>query len=196
MGYRKKTEQKIIQAAIELFVRKGYHGTSISDITSRIGLTKGALYAHFKSKGDLLIRIIHEYEIQFIDQLILTVDAIEGDEVEKLNGVITFSSRFALENYELCVFLTVLTSELNANIDFQPILKATYRKLQQYISEIIRKGILKRVIDKQVDPDLAALTFMAIQDGILHQWTLNRDYIDGRQFVKTFRHLFIKGMLP
>lgn len=195
MGNKEKTEKKILQAAIELFVRKGYNGTSISDITSRIGLTKGALYAHFKSKGELLIRIVQEYEAHYVDQFIQTVEAIDGDEIEKLNGAITFSSRFVLTNYELCVLLTVLTSELNANIDFQPLLKATYHKLQQYISGIIRKGVLKRNISKDIDPDLAALTFMAIHDGILHQWILNRDHIDGKEFVKTFRQVFIKGLM-
>ena len=131
------TEKRIIQAALELFVRKGYHGTAVSDITQKVDLTKGALYSHFKSKGELLFRIIQEFETQYIDQLIRIVDEIEGNAIEKLNGAISFSSQFATENIELCVFLTFLTTELNADVDFLPMLKKTYRKHQRFISKLI-----------------------------------------------------------
>ena len=194
MRRSEKTEKKIIRAALELFVRKGYHGTSVSDITQRVDLTKGALYAHFKSKGELLLRIIQEHETLFIDQLIRTVEQFEGNAVEKLNHAISFSSKFAIENLELCVFLTFLTTELNADVDFQPVLRTTYRKYQKFISKLISQGIRQGVIKKRYDPDLAALAFMALHDGILHQWVLNRDHLDGRQYVKTFRMIFMHGL--
>ncbi|MBW1734247.1 MAG: TetR/AcrR family transcriptional regulator [Deltaproteobacteria bacterium] len=189
-----KTEKRIIQAALELFVRKGYHGTSINEITQKVGLTKGALYSHFSSKGELLIRIIEEFKTLFIDQMISTVTEYEGDAVGKLNCAISFSSRFALKDLDLCVFLTFLTTELNADVDFQPLLKQAYRRYQNFISDLIRHGRLQGLFKRDLDPDLAALTFMAIHDGVLHQWVLNRDLVDGRQYVKTFRTIFMKGL--
>ncbi len=194
MKRSEKTEKNIIQAALELFVRKGYHGTSINEITQKVGLTKGALYTHFNSKGELLIRIIEEFNKSYIDQMIATVSEYEGDAVGKLNCAISFSSRFALENFDLCVFLTFLTTELNADVDFQPFLKQIYRKYQHFISELIRHGRLQGLFKKGIDPDLAALTFMAIHDGVLHQWALNHDVVDGKQYVKTFRTIFMKGL--
>jgi AcrR family transcriptional regulator len=194
MKRSEKTEKMIVRAALELFVRKGYHGTSVSDITNQVGLTKGALYTHFKSKGELLVRIIHEFETQFIDQMIRTIDAYEGNASDKLNRAISFSSEFAVQNLELCVFLTFLTTELNADVDFQPVLKTVYRKYQKFISRLMAQGVRQGVLKKDLDPDLAALTFMAIHDGVLHQWVLNRDHLDGRKYVKTFRAIFMKGL--
>ena len=194
MGRSEKTEKRIVQAALELFVRKGYHGTSVSDITQKVELTKGALYAHFKSKGELLFRIIQEFDAQYIDQMIRTIDEYEGNAIEKLNRAISFSSEFAMKNLALCVFLTFLTTELNADVDFQHVLKMTYRKYQKFISKLITQGIRQGIIKNWLDPDLAALTFMAIHDGVLHQWVLNRDHLDGRQYVKTFRTIFMKGL--
>jgi hypothetical protein len=49
-----------------------------------------------------------------------------------------------------------------------------------------------RLADKKTDPDLAALSFMALHDGVLHQWVLNRNLIDPKQYVKTFREIFIR----
>lgn len=55
------TVTRILNQAKRLFLERGYHGTSIDDITEAAGLTKGALYWHFESKEDLLKRIIGEH---------------------------------------------------------------------------------------------------------------------------------------
>jgi AcrR family transcriptional regulator len=190
-----KTERKILEAALDLFVRKGYHGTSITDITKKVGLTKGALYSHFGSKGELLLRIIEEFRTKFIHEMIRVVSEHQGDAVEKLNRTFSFSSKFAYEHQNLCVFLTFLTTELKADVDFELALKSVYREYQKFIGVIIRQGINQGLVDKELDPDLAAMTFMALHDGVLHQWVLNRNLVDARQYVKTFRKIFIYGLV-
>jgi AcrR family transcriptional regulator len=196
MKRSKETEEKIIRAALKLFVRKGYHGTSINDITQKIGLTKGALYSHFSSKGELLLRIIDEYRHHFLDQMMRAVTEYQGDAIEKLHHAITFNSKFALENQDLCIFLTFLTTELNADVDFEPPLRNVYREYQKFISQLIQRGIHQGLLKKDLDPDLTALTYIALHDGVLHQWVLNRSYIDGEQYVETFRTVFMEGLKP
>ncbi len=193
MKRSKETENKIIQAALELFVRNGYHGTSITQITEKVNLTKGALYSHFRSKGELLLKIIGEFDSQYIDKLIETVQEYEGNALEKLHCAISFSADFALKNPDLCVFLTFLTMELNADVDFRSALQNVYLKYQKLISGLIDHGIRQGLIKKEIDPELGALTFMAIHDGVLHQWYLNRYHLDGRKYVKTFRTIFLEG---
>lgn len=195
MKRSEETEKKIIQAALELFVRKGYHGTSINHITQKVGLTKGALYSHFSSKGELLLRIIDEFKTRFIDEMMRTVNESRGDALEKLHRIISFNSQFALENQDLCVFLTFLTNELSADVDFELPLKNVYREYQQFISFLIQQGINQGLFKQELDPDLAALTFMALHDGVLHQWVLNRNDIDGRQYISTFRKIFLYGFV-
>jgi AcrR family transcriptional regulator len=175
-------------------VRKGYRGTSITDIMNKVGLTKGCLYAHFKSKGELLLRIIDEYKIIYIDEMTRFANDGEGNALDKLHRCISFSAQFASEHQNLCVFLTFLTTELKADIDFEPMLKAVYRDYQRFISGIIRQGINQGVVDKKTDPDLAALTFMALHDGVLHHWVFNRNLIDAEEYVRTFRRIFIYGL--
>ena len=190
-----ETESKIIQAALEIFVRKGYHGTSVEEITRKIGLTKGALYAHFSSKSDLLLRIIDEFKSKFIGGMVEAVEQVKGDALEKIHLVISFNSKFAVENQDLCVFLTFLTTELNADVDFEPALKGVYREYQKIISEIVRQGIRQGLFKKEFDPDVAALTFMALHDGVLHHWVLNRHHLDGSLYVRTFREIFLHGLV-
>lgn len=188
------TESRIIQAALEMFVRKGYHGTSINDITEKVGLTKGALYSHFSSKGELLLRIIDEFKSRFIGGMIAALEQGPGNALDRINCVISFNSRFALENQDLCVFLTFLTTELNADVDFEPALKGTYLEYRKIISDIIGQGIRQELFKKNLDPDVTALTFMALHDGVLHQWVLNRNHLDGELYVRTFREIFLHGL--
>lgn len=195
MKRNSETERKIIQAALQLFVRNGYHGTSISDITQKVGLTKGALYAHFSGKGELLLRIIDEFKSGFIGGMVETLKQCQGDALDMIHRVISFNSEFAVKNQDLCVFLTFLTTELNADVDFEPALKDVYREYQKVIGQVVQRGMMQGLFKKELDAEISALTFMALHDGVLHQWALNRDHLDGEQYVRTFREIFLYGLV-
>ena len=50
----------IMTTALELFASKGYHSTSISEIASKAGISKGLMYNYFISKESLIIEILHQ----------------------------------------------------------------------------------------------------------------------------------------
>lgn len=56
--YPEETEQKILDAALKLFIEKGYEQTTILDIVGEMGgLTRGAFYHHFKTKEDVFFAL-------------------------------------------------------------------------------------------------------------------------------------------
>ena len=57
---KENTRLRILQAALDCFYEKGFSKTSFDDIATRIGMTKGAVYWHFKDKGDLLVELIKQ----------------------------------------------------------------------------------------------------------------------------------------
>lgn len=56
-----ETIVKITSVASTLFISKGYDNTSIQDIINGVGMSKGAIYHHFKSKEDILHAILHAH---------------------------------------------------------------------------------------------------------------------------------------
>jgi TetR/AcrR family transcriptional regulator, cholesterol catabolism regulator len=68
MAERNRREQ-ILQAAKALFKEKGYHGTTIRDIAEQSGVLSGSLYAHIKTKEDLLFEITNEVADHFVQRL-------------------------------------------------------------------------------------------------------------------------------
>lgn len=62
--YPEETVKKILDVSYRLFREKGYDHTTIQDITDALGMSKGAIYHHFKSKEDILDRISDRYYAQ------------------------------------------------------------------------------------------------------------------------------------
>src|ERR1700742_4942648 len=68
-GRRGDTRARIQQIALELFAEQGYERTSLREIAARLGVTKAALYYHFKSKEDIVRSFTEDY-FRRIDALI------------------------------------------------------------------------------------------------------------------------------
>ena len=66
---RSDTRARIQQVAVELFTEHGYEGTSLREIAERLGVTKAALYYHFRSKEDIIESLVEDLHQQ-MDELI------------------------------------------------------------------------------------------------------------------------------
>jgi AcrR family transcriptional regulator len=63
------TRERIQAVALELFAEQGYDKTSLREIAERLGVTKAALYYHFKSKEDIVASLVTDYFSQ-VDELV------------------------------------------------------------------------------------------------------------------------------
>ena len=58
---RAQTRQDLLDAAGEIFARKGYHAASVDDVAEAAGFTKGAVYSNFASKEDLFFALYEQH---------------------------------------------------------------------------------------------------------------------------------------
>jgi len=72
-----QTRQRILDAGRELFVERGYAGTSVRDIADRLGMTKGSLYYHFTAKEELLYALMTPM-MEAVDLLVARAGAACG----------------------------------------------------------------------------------------------------------------------
>ncbi len=54
------TKEKILVTALKLFAQDGYEAVSVSKIAGELGMTKGALYKHYKNKRDIFEKIFEQ----------------------------------------------------------------------------------------------------------------------------------------
>ena len=71
--------QELIQAALELFVSKGYAATRLEDVAARAGVSKGALYLYFDNKEALFEAVIREGIVPTLDAGEALLAAYQGD---------------------------------------------------------------------------------------------------------------------
>jgi AcrR family transcriptional regulator len=191
-----ETANRILNQAMRIFLEKGYHGTSIDDITRAAELTKGALYWHFRSKEDLLKRIIEEYEGRFLDGMIQAVNEVRGSILHKIEKYFQYNAAFAYYNRELCVSFDTLAAELvGAHHGVETEFRRIYKKYQKFLSNLIVQGKKEKVFKKEIDQNLAALVIIAFHVGILLQWSMNKDEIDGEAYVNTFKKIMLNGLM-
>lgn len=83
------TVDNIIEISYKLFVKKGYEKSSIQDIIKELGLSKGAIYHHFRSKEEILYAVLNreqEKNNMILDNIISEIDGCSGK--EKLTKVL------------------------------------------------------------------------------------------------------------
>jgi AcrR family transcriptional regulator len=55
-----QTRQELLDAAARVFVRRGFTGSSIEEISAEAGYTRGAFYSNFRSKNEIFVELLHE----------------------------------------------------------------------------------------------------------------------------------------
>ncbi|MBI5439995.1 MAG: TetR/AcrR family transcriptional regulator [Deltaproteobacteria bacterium] len=192
-----QTRAKIQDAATRLFVSQGFTRTPISEIAGSLGRTKGALYAHFASKEELLLSLIERFETDYLDRVIDEVVSTEGNAWAKLNRFVSFSSEFAEKNKDLCLLLTIVSAELQgAETPASLALFHAYDKYTEFVARLVDEGKGQGVFESSLDTDLVAHVIIAFHDGVLFQWQRTGGRLGGPPFVKTFRRVLLRGLAP
>ena len=122
--YPEKTEKLIISVAAKLFLEKGYENTSLNDIIKNLGgLTKGAIYSHFKSKEEIYQAIIYELSASSDDAIeqIIKSDQLNGR--QKIVLVLNKSLEDAIENHKMLHALLLELKDEIAPLFIQPIIE-------------------------------------------------------------------------
>ena len=189
------SSERLLNAAMKLFVKKGYKGTSVAEITKDAGLTRGALYCHFEAKEHLAREIVKLFEERYLNKMMGYVEKEGGNASDKFEKVMRFNVSFAGEHPELCLFMTVISAEMCGSRNrLEPTLKSVYRRWSEFIAGILKEGKRTGEFKKEIDPQMMAWVIIGVHDGVLLQKEMNRETIDLRSYTKQFRNLIISGV--
>lgn len=125
----KEKEKAIIEAAIKLYATKGFASTSIQEIVTESGISKGAFYLYFKSKDALLIAIL-EYYFDYIEK------KLEAYEQENLSP----RERFALQ----------LTALFNTMIEHKEFIIMQSREQAIPLNEEVKELMIRKYYEAQM----------------------------------------------
>ena len=108
-------QEKILQAALELFAKEGYHATSTSKVAKKAGVSEGLIFRHFENKDGLLQAILIEGERRL---KALFVDIVmETDPKEVIRKTIEMTGKIDKSDYDFWKLQYKLKWELEVSGD-------------------------------------------------------------------------------
>lgn len=144
--------------AIDCFARYGYQGTSIDRIASAAGVTKGAVYYHFRDKEELLFEAVKDRIAEFEQRVVGSVQP-ETDPVGALAEIARVCVHIATKDNLRRFILTLMVEALDTNPKLSEAFRGILRRFRSYLAGIVRLGQEQGVFRHDLDPALAAQLF-------------------------------------
>lgn len=150
-----ETVNLILDVAFRLFMEKGYEHTSIQDIIDHLGgLSKGAIYHHFKSKEDILAAVTDRMTADSNEMLAGIRDRSDMSGKEKLKMLFKESINRPVQND---IFTAAPNFGKNPKLLFSLLNETMEESAPKYILPIIRQGIADGSIRTEYPKELAEL---------------------------------------
>ena len=161
-----RTRQFIVETTAGIFNKKGYAGTSLSDLTQATGLTKGSIYGNFKNKEEVAVAAF-EYNTSKVRKQIMQLIQKAPTYHEKLMVYAKVYHSFTTVNFPEggC---PILNTAVDAD-DTNPVLKEKAARVilrwKKGIEELIQAGITVGEFRKDIDTPQTALSIIALIEG-------------------------------
>ena len=171
------TKEKILNTALRLFARDGYEAVSVRHISEELGMTKGALYRHYKNKRDIFDSIVErmiqidaqragEYQMP-VEIYDVSPDSYGNTSLESIQMFTIEQFRFWTEDEFASQFRKMLTLEQYRNEEMselysQCIVEGPVAYMEDLIRELIEKGKLKKAEPRQLAVEYYAPFFLMI----------------------------------
>jgi AcrR family transcriptional regulator len=150
--------KELMATAIDCFAHYGYQGTSIDRIASAAGVTKGALYYHFRDKEELLFEAVKDRITEFEERVVGSVTPLD-DPAGALAEIARVCVHIATKNNLRRFILTLMVEALDTNPRLSQAFRDILRRFRGYLAGIVRLGQEQGVFRADVDARLAAALF-------------------------------------
>jgi TetR/AcrR family transcriptional regulator, cholesterol catabolism regulator len=182
---------RVFEVAAEVFHRKGYDNTSMSDVATAAGLTKAGLYHHVSSKESLLYTIL-DSGLDLTESYVIKPLEKISDPLQRLSTMIDLHLRLVLEERNLEVTGLLHECKTLSTADRNRI----NRRKKEYVRTATKliAEVLKKYDIENVDPKLAAFALLGMLNWT-YQWYNASGSKSREEIVSSFQHIFLQGIL-
>lgn len=158
---RAPRKEHLIQTAVELFRRRGYHATGIDRIIAEAGVAKMTLYKHFRSKDDLIVAALRRWDEDSRRWLIRAIEERADEPYERLLALFdVLDEWFDTPEYGGCMFI-------NAAAEYPDPTDPIHRAAAEH------KRLFREYLQEQVaacgfeDPDVVTGQLLLLMEGAI-----------------------------
>ena len=162
------TREFIIDQSYKLFLEKSYEAVSISDISTAIGFTKGALYHHFKNKEELFKAVIDKYlgviSSREVDEFVTVAKSVENTITYVDNIVRTIC--IDVQPFVPVNYMSLLIDALRHYPGYAEEKDAFFSRQIERLQGVLDEGVRSGELRPDIDTHAVALNFFSISVGI------------------------------
>jgi AcrR family transcriptional regulator len=184
--------EQILDAAIQVFSRKGFAQARMDDLVAEAGLSKGTLYWYFKSKDEIILALIERVFQQDLQQL----EALTSSRVSAVEGIRRFTDAAIRDIRDRMRRMPIAYEYLALAFRSRLVQRALKTYLGHYVDTLI--PLVQRGINtgefRRVDPPEAAIAAAAIIEGTLMLWVYDRELVEPAEHIRAGIELLLRGL--
>ena len=191
------TRNNLLDAAEQLFQSRGVSHTSLNDIATAAGTTRGAIYWHFKDKADLFNAMMERVTLPLEQTLVVAYVEQSAHPVAEIRSAMLEALRLIATDEQTCRVLKIATHQVEYTTDMGAVLE---RHLSVHGGCVARNhAALQRAFAARGQPPPMALDFAArglqvLVEGLVHQWLLNTEAFDLQANGRAALDVYLRGL--
>jgi len=187
---KESRRDQILKTATKIFCEKTYHGTTLQEIASAVGMLKGSLYYYITSKEKLLADIILD-ALQTLNEDLLRVENADLTPVERLKQVVREHVKFNAKYREVgTLFLT--ERNVISSLDEMDKMMQIFERRDKLIARTLREAIEAGVY-RPVDIRITSLAIVGLCNSVLFWYRPSGRFSDD-EISNTFFELLHQGL--
>ncbi|GAA3542382.1 TetR/AcrR family transcriptional regulator [Amycolatopsis ultiminotia] len=162
--------ESLLQVAVKLFNERGYDGTSMEDLSRKLGITKSAIYHHVPSKEELL-RLAVDRALDGLFEVADETTALEGPAIDRLTHLVRGS---VLVLADRLPFVTLLL-RVRGNTKIERAALARRREFDHLVADLVKQAESEGDVRPDLDPAVAARLLFGTVNSLIEWYRPRRD---------------------
>jgi TetR/AcrR family transcriptional regulator, transcriptional repressor for nem operon len=165
----KTSRAEIIKEAFQVFLKKGYYHTSISDLSKACKIEKAHFYYYFKDKKDLMISVLGFGKEWAIKNMFVHAYNQKLNPAERMNKLLEVFRSIYVKGFTGCIFSNTALETANNDEEFAPIIKEYFGIWHETLTNIYMGKFNK------LESEQKATRFFNELNGALMMMKLHKD---------------------
>jgi AcrR family transcriptional regulator len=167
-----QTREALLSRCLRLFAERGFSSTSVDDIATAAGVTKGAMYWHFTSKDEIFLTILDRIREQWTAVVHVRVSALSSPEAQ-LGELFDAYAELFRQSPDICLFLQQVTLDRHNEASAARVTKV-FASTARFIAGIVDQGKARGVMRRDLDSLTIAHTILGMLAGSSQQASSTR----------------------
>jgi len=179
-----KSRRELMAIAIDCFARFGFQGSSVDRIARMAGVTKGAIYYHFRDKEDLLAAAVADRIGEFEARVQRACDG--ADPIQSLRRIAEVCAQHAESNDHPRFIITLMIEAIDTNEAISIQLREMMRRFRGFVRNLIQEGQDAGVLRRERDARAVAAGYVSWILGAEVQYYQDPERFDFRAALGVF----------